>query len=280
MRAGLIRNVNLLANRINAPSIFESVDYHIVRTREEAHNAYALVYKEYLKRNYIDTSEMCMRVSIHNALPETTTFVGTSSDGAVLCTATIIPDSPLGLPMDAIYADELAPLRSQGKKLCEVSMLASNSDIFSGSISMMLNAQKMFFVFSLFKCILDYTKDILKRDYICITVNPKHGMTYDFLLFKNIGEQKTYKSVKEAPAIAKILDLHTAKAECIKNNKVGLYKMFYAGKTDPKHFEGKFMFEEEDLDYFFKQQTTIFNTASAQDMQYLKTRYPRCTLLT
>ena len=87
----------------------DSIEYRVARTSKEIEKAYYLVYKEYLKRGYVNESKSEIRASIYNILPQTTTFVSAVGE-EVLATATAIPDSPLGLPMDDLYYDKLAPL--------------------------------------------------------------------------------------------------------------------------------------------------------------------------
>lgn len=268
-----LTNLDTLASKLDLKSILKDIDYRIAKNRDELEQAYSLVYKEYLKRNYTAENESKLRLSIHNTDPNTTTFISTAKD-AVLATATIIPDSGLGLPMDKIYKKELDVLRKNNKKICEISMLASDTDLFKDGMSMMLNAKKMFFVFYLFKIILDYAKNNLKLDQICITINPKHKLTYDFLLFKDLGKIKTYQQANNAPAIAKYVDLNSIEDECIRTNRTGLYKMFFVKKTEPQKLLKKFKFSLDDLQYFFIKKTEILKTATPQELEYIKNCYP------
>lgn len=216
-----------------------------------------------------------MRLSTFNLLPETTTFVGILGK-QVISTATVIIDSPLGLPMDELYRDELKPFRDAGKKICEISMLASDTDLFTNGISVMLNAKKMFFVFFLFKLIFDYTKEVLNLDYLCITINPKHQLTYDFLFFKDLGGLKTCSYVNQAPAVAKYLDVQAIESECNAKDHTGLFKMFFSGKTNPDKFKGKFALSADDIRYFFSERTGILRKATPEQLAYLNTCYPNC----
>ncbi|HTY44629.1 MAG TPA: hypothetical protein VMD52_01390 [Patescibacteria group bacterium] len=256
----------------NLLDFINAIEYRIARSREELEKAYALVYREYLKRGYVKENPSGMRISIHNAGPQTTTFVAISGS-EVVATATIIPDSPLGLPMDAIYHEELNQFRAKKLKLCEVSMLASDTELFQQGVSMMLNSRKLFFVFFLFKLMFDYAKDALKLDLICITINPKHKLTYDFLMFKDLGGLRTYGSVNGAPAIAEYLEIATAEDDCRRSAKPGIAKMFFAAKTDPEKFSGKYALTRADLEYFFQERTNILTTASKDHLDYLKSCY-------
>jgi hypothetical protein len=255
-------------------TFIESVEYRVARNREELEAAYALVYKEYLKRGYIKPDGKPLKLSIFNALPQTTTFIALM-DNQLVATATVVPDSHLGLPMDKIYHEELCLLRQRSGKICEVSMLASDTEFFQNGVSMMLNAKKLFFIFNLFKIIFDYARELAKLDYFCITINPKHNLTYEYILFKDLGGGlKEYDTVNNAPALAKYLDLRSAKEECQKLNKPGLYQMFFVRRTHPENFACKAILSPADLKYFFVDKTDIFKQAASLQMAYLESCYP------
>ncbi|MEW5895759.1 MAG: hypothetical protein AB1650_08415 [Candidatus Omnitrophota bacterium] len=264
----------MVDNGIAIKSLFEGIEYRVARSREELEKAYRLVYQEYRKQGYLDENTSKLQASVYNALPQTTTFVALVDD-VVTATATIIPDSPLELPMDDLYHAELNELRGEGKKLCEVSMLASSSELFGEGVSLMLNAKKMFLIFFLFKYIFDYVRIELGVDYICIAVNPKHANTYDSLFFKNLGGgMKYYSKVNGAPAIAKCLNVQTVDEQCISRGRQSLYKMFLTGPADRDKFSRKVELKPEDLKYFFVEKIKVFRDATPQQLSYLKSCYP------
>lgn len=268
-----MNQIDLPAEQTDFHRILDSIEYRVARSIQELEKAYLLVYKEYLKRGYVKETKSPLKLSIYNALPQTATFIAIA-ENEIFFTATLIPDSPLGLPMDEIYRPELTQLRQQNKKVCEISMLASDTELFANGVSVMLNSKKMFLIFELFKIIFDYAIEVLKLDCICVTINPKHKLTYDFLLFKDLGELKIYSTANGAPAIAKYLDLNTAEEECKKNNKEGLYRMFIQRKTPAEKFSQKAAFTLSDLKYFFLDKTDIFKTASSSQIDYIKRCYP------
>ena len=263
-----------MIDNVTMKSLFEGIEYRVARSREELEKAYRLVYQEYRKQGYLDENTANLQASVYNALPQTTTFVALIDD-VVTATATIIPDSPLGLPMDDLYQAELDDLRAQGKQLCEVSMLASSSELFGEGISLMLNAKKMFLIFFLFKYIFDYVRIKMDMDYICIAVNPKHANTYDSLFFRNLGGgTKYYSKVNGAPAIAKYLNIQTVDQQCITNGRQSLYKMFLTEPANLDKFRDKVQLGPEDLRYFFVEKMKIFKDASPEQLSYLKSCYP------
>jgi hypothetical protein len=101
----------------------DSLLFSLAQTTDELFQAYSLVYRNYLRAEYIDPHASEMRYSSHNALPQTVTLVA-KLRSSVVTTASIVFDSPLGLPMDSIYHDELEQLRRERARLCEVTMLA------------------------------------------------------------------------------------------------------------------------------------------------------------
>ena len=268
-----LKDSEILSDQLFLQSFLEVVEYRVARSREELEQAYSLVYKEYLKRGYVKESSAKLKISLFNALPQTATFVA-AIDEQVIATASVIPDSPLGLPMDRIYHEELCLLRQRKIKLCEVSMLTSDTEFFQNGTSMMLNTKKLFFIFNLFKIIFDYTRFVLRFDCISIVINPKHNLTYNYLLFQELGGLKRYEALNGAPALAKYLDLHTVKGECQRRNKEGIYQMFFVKETPPESFSGRFVLSPLDLKYFFVEKTHIFPAAAPIQLAYIKNCYP------
>ena len=259
--------------RIHLHNFLNKISFTVTRTKKELEDAAALVHREYAKKGYIKKSDSRLRLAIYNAHPNTTTFIAEAGN-EVIATTTVIPDSPLGLPMDEVYRDELNQMRKGNKKLCEISMLASDTELFSDGISMMLNSKKLFLVFSLFKHIFDYTREYIKPDYICLTINPRHKLTYDFLRCKDLGGVKSYRGVNEAPAVAKYVDLNSIEKEYKTEDMKGLYKMFFQRKTELAKFVDKYTYSFQDLKYFFVEKTDILKSACSSQIEYLAKCYP------
>lgn len=131
--------------------------------------------------------------------PSAVTF-GLFEKDTIYGTISVVVDSAAGLPMDSIYADELAPWRSEGKKLAEVVQFAVDNDIFTAVSG---KKPSPFEAAPLFRAVLTYA---LKThiDYLCISINPKHDRFYGLLGFKQFGKLKHYDSV-DAPAIPRAL---------------------------------------------------------------------------
>lgn len=266
-------NQQVASEADNLKDFLRSMEYRVARNRDELEQAYGLVYRQYLKRGYTKVELSGLRLSFYNALPQTTTFIAISGKD-VVATATLIADSPLLLPMDKIYHNELDVFRSSNIKLCEISMLSSDTELFSKGISLMLNSKKLFFIFSLFKVIYDYVKYTLKLNYICISVNPKHKLTYDFLLFKTLGKEKVYSNANNAPAVGMYVDAGSVEEECKVIQRRGVYDMFFLKTTSPDKFQNKHEFSESDFMYFFKDKTDLIKRLTDEELNYLKSCHP------
>jgi hypothetical protein len=186
-------------------------------------------------------------------------------------THTLFQDTDLGLPMDAIYNEELDLLRSQGRKIAEVGGLATNADFrrYRHQIPMLGN-----------KIIFQYATRHIGIDDFVIAINPKHEMFYKYiLLFEKIGDLRNYKNVKSAPAVAYRLDLHRAEQRLKEiydgmPAKVNLYKFFVVDESDnielPESDQTHCVWNKEKVDYFFKKMTSIWKNTDQATKNYLR----------
>ena len=246
--------------------------YRVARTREELEGFFSLAYKEYRRKGYIPKGYRSnLRISIFNALSTSTTFVAMQNK-KVVAGVTLVPDSPLGVPMDKIYKEELDKLRKQGCRIAEVSQLAIDTSMFGQGFFSMFNFNKLIFIFRLFKIVLDYALGVDKLSDFCIAVNPKQQYLYKFLYFEQIGTLKYYGSVNRAPALAFRLNL--TKAEEKAKNRIGLYKIFFGSKTEQKLMAKKIQLRSADLEYFFLKKSDIFEKATPRQLEIIKKSYP------
>lgn len=81
-----------------------------VAAEEDLPRCWHLVYQEYLASGYEKPGSSGYRYGIHDAIPGAVTFL-IEADGEPIGTIAVYPDSPLGLPADHIYREELDGLR-------------------------------------------------------------------------------------------------------------------------------------------------------------------------
>ncbi len=179
----------------------------------------SLVTRVYSKEGYIDPeTETASSITTFLGKPHTVTFearLGTQ----LLGTISIAADSTEGLPMDCIYEDELSPYREQQSKIGEVCQFIVDKDLIREMLG-------------------DSTADISETDisvallgsaihhgiahafdHFVFTINPKHRVLYESLGCLQIGDERSYPSVNEAPALAYALDI-PALREAAQSGKV------------------------------------------------------------
>jgi len=198
------------------------IKFKIANSFDELCGAFSLVHDEYVRHGYMEKHATGMRIIKHNTLPDATTVVGKVNSNVVL-TMSLFPDSEYGLPMDTQYKEEINKLRSQKRCVAEVGSFAAHPGIRKHDPNIPMHG---------YKIIHYYATKHLGLDDIVAAINPKHRLFYEWiLLFEQIGGEKDYGCVNNAPAIVMRLDLGTMKSR---------YQQFYAGA--PK---------ERDLHNFF-----------------------------
>ena len=195
----------------------------VANTTEDRLNAWALAYRVYREKEYAQPNAQGLWYSLFDALPGTVTVLverrvvegggwklegqgsnwtdqsvapstlnpppSTSLIGAV----TVVPDSPLGLPADAVFAEEMQHLRQSGTRLAEaVSLVQAGLSERSG----ILVAAKL----CEFTCLV--AQRLLGATDLVITVNPRHEDYYRrVMLFERRGAEVPCDKVSGAPAV-------------------------------------------------------------------------------
>lgn len=177
----------------------DGIDVGLVVSSAERDACFRLVHAQYVDRGYAECDPSGRRVLLHQALAATRMFRVTAA-ARVIATVTLIPDSVLGLPMDALYGAELRPLRAEGRRLAEVSSLAAAPG--TGPVT----------VAHLMSRLVLYAEHLGRVDDLCVTVHPRHTRFYERLGFSRLGSVKEYAAVNGAPAVALRLDLRLALA--------------------------------------------------------------------
>jgi hypothetical protein len=175
-----------------------AIDVALAVTRDELDAASRLVHGCYLRRGYVKPSADGRHINAYLAMPSTAVFVARAG-GAVVATVSLITDSALRLPCDALWGADLAAFRATGRRLAEVSALAVSEAWRGPGLAMMR---------SLVRVIGVYGRDIARLDVLCIAVHPRHAPFYEGLLrFRRFGALTACDAVNGAPAVGLQLDL-------------------------------------------------------------------------
>lgn len=175
----------------------DEIQYKIANCREERKAAFRLVYNSYLEAGLGEPNRHRMRVTPYHLLPSTEVFVAVHQ-GETVFTVSLITDGQLGLPMENVYGPEVRQRREQGLRVGEVSCLADRRNQY----------RKCFPVFlRLCRLTAQYAWN-QGLDQLLVAVHPRHARFYRrFMEFEPIGEERSYPSVRNRPAIALCLDL-------------------------------------------------------------------------
>ena len=167
----------------------------IARCQMGLSQAFSLVYHNYLEAGLVEPNPAQARVLPQHALSSTEVFVAKIRN-EVFGTATLVRDSALGLPMESIYAREIADRRDQHVHLAEVSCLADRRSTTSRRSLIDL----MVFTIQCAK--------LRGVDNMLIAVHPRHVKFYiNYLGFHVFAGLRTYDAVRGNPAVGLCLDL-------------------------------------------------------------------------
>ena len=182
---------------VRVPGISREIVVKIASQPDEWEQAFRLVGANYQERGYEATTDKPYRFTPYHTLPDTTIFVA-KHEGVVVATFSLVADNTLlGLPMEAIYASEIADLRRQGRRMAEVTSLAASD----------LGPREFLQVFTTLIKVLQQYHVSRGGDSWVITVNPRHRSFYCKVLgFRPLGACKAYSAVGDAPAEAYLLD--------------------------------------------------------------------------
>jgi hypothetical protein len=201
------------ATAIRVPDLDRPIEVKIASARDEFEQAFQLLAARYEARGYEVPSTKLFRFTSYHVLPETTTFVAKERD-RVVATLSLVPDTRLlGLPMEAIYGEEIAALRRAGHRLREVTSLADQD----------LSPREFLPVFMALIRLMVHSHARHGCDTWVLTVNPRHSRFYRKALgAEPLGPRRSYPSVQAHPAEAFRID-----RELFRSNAPGRYQEFF-----------------------------------------------------
>jgi hypothetical protein len=234
--------------------------------------AWALVYGVYLAKGYAPTDPQHLWYGLHDALPETATFLA-ERDGQAVAALTVVPDSPLALPADVSFSQEVSALRRPGRRLCELVNLAAVDSEFHRGVETLLNLFKLAYLTALR---LDGATDLVIR------VSPQHQPFFQrLLLFHPAGPERPAGGPGMSPGVLLQLDIETASRRYREKYGVkpdGLYSFFVDPATEPRVVEWlnrtRQPMPAEALRHAFVTARPLIAAASQEQRLYLASRYP------
>ena len=160
--------------------------------------AFRLAYRVYRDCGYAVETQAGRIVSKFDAQPSTLILLVQDSGGRDAATVSLVFDSPAVLPSDEVHGAELAYLRTQGRRLGEVTRLAIDP-AYAGAKALLVQ---------LFNFISVYGRHEEGSTDCVIEVNPRHVNYYRrLLMFEPAGPERACPRVNGARATLLRLDL-------------------------------------------------------------------------
>lgn len=158
--------------------------------------ALRLVHQAYVEKGLIQPNPYELRVTPYHLLPTTHVFLARQR-AEVMGTLSLVGDNELGLPMEHVFSEEVAARRAQAT-VAEVSCLADRGQGKSSMLAVIVQ-------------LMSHMAQFARRhgvDELLIAVHPHHVGFYErFIGFEVIGDERSYSSVCDHPAVAMALDL-------------------------------------------------------------------------
>ena len=178
----------------------EGLHYGPARDLREVLQAWRLVYRSYLRTGLIHPNPQRIHTLLEAVGPHSAVLLRRIGP-VVASTLTAYLDGPAGLPLDHVYAPELAVLRADGRRLSEVGLFADRREELARSLNGVLELMRHAFYYTL----------RAGADDVLIGVHPRHAPFYRRLIgFEMAGEQRTCPSVLDHAVVLLRLDLRAA----------------------------------------------------------------------
>jgi len=189
------------------------VQVQFAADRDDWAQAFRLVAKAYQTRGYDRAADGEFHFTRFHALPDTVVLVA-KEHARVIATMSVVRDNNLlGLPLEAVYAEEVQPLRGAGRRLCEV-----------GSLGDMGLGPREFT--SVFVALIRLAWQFHCRhggDTGVISVHPRHSYFYSHVLgFAPLGGRKELPPASGFPVEAFVVDTPVLQA-----NAPEMYRLIF-----------------------------------------------------
>lgn len=162
----------------------------VARQLHQIEKAWELVYHTYADQGLIHANDHQVH-TVHEAIHPSTAVVVQEDNDRVISTLTIMQDRRHGLPLDCVYPAEMNRLRSTGRRLVEIGLLAETASKQGSSARGIIEMMRHVFWFAWHH-----------KAFILAGVHPKHAGFYcRFFGFEPIGEPSTHPTVNHWPVV-------------------------------------------------------------------------------
>lgn len=245
------------------------VNIHIANRFDRRQKAYRLLYDLYSKMGIIRNKNGGLWLSIHDALPDTITFVAEDDQGGIEGALTEVFDSAIGLPADDLYKKEIDRLRNRGEKVSEIVSLGISTE---GKASVKVLA-------SLFYCAFLHAWQKENTTAVVITVHSDYEDFYHRRVgFEILGPVRNYAKVNGEPTVLLYVSLDELD-RLRRQKRVFPFYLLPHSIQEELHFTQSFKsmnfpMSDEEFFLFFIEKTDIWKKASPVQRNFIKGVYP------
>jgi len=247
-----------------------NLESRLAVTREDLLGAYDLVYREYEPRGYCAPQTEKLHYTYYSLLPFSRTFI-LEHDHKLVGTISLVEDSPLGLPMERTFPEQIERYRRNGRKLAEFSLLALDHQVFGTKSFSLTDLGKLAATFRLFKICFDYARFVAGITDLVISMHPRHRELYYYLNFESIGRVRSYEGAQGKPALPMHLDI--SKSVAMIPPQTALRKYFIDQRVPEEVLRKHWNWEDASVSEFLDK-INLWEDLAPQKQAILKTLYP------
>ncbi|MFL5245597.1 MAG: N-acyl amino acid synthase FeeM domain-containing protein [Gemmataceae bacterium] len=248
--------VERVLHSVPVVGIGRNVQAKIAQQRGDLEQAFALVASNYRARGYEPSQSHNLRFTPFHALPDTAVFVAKQDRQVVATLSLVVDNSLIGLPMECIYADEIARLRAEGRRLVEVTSLADCDLSLREFLPVFITLMQLLTQYSIQK----------GANTLVISINPRHRTFYKKVMgFVPFGAWRAYPAVQNHPAEGYFLDV-----ALLKSNAPAMYEKV-VGQALPPHVLTAYPMPHHLIDSFASRSSLTNSKEVLEMLQQIKT---------
>ena len=242
---------------------------HVANRLIRRQKAYELIHDLYSQMGIVQEKDPGLWLSIYDALPDSTTFLAEDDQGCCTGTLTVVFDSPIGLPADELYQEEIGVIRNSGAQICEFVSL--------GIRSKAKNPLKI--LASLFYCAFLHAWSTNNSMELIITVHSRVEKFYRRkIFFDKIGPERNYAKVNGEPTV--LLKLSLSEGNRLRRTR-RIFPFNIITCSDQRDLELTKQIEnqvqpmtDEEFFTFFIEKTDTWEKTLPQHKEFIKSIYP------
>ncbi len=192
-------------DRLHLPTSHDFPDVQIATVRSDLSDAFELIYRQYRGKGYISPNKGRIVYEPVFGLPVSRTLVGTTCDGEILGTMTVVGDNPKGLRVETTYPHEVRRLRETGRSIAEATCLAVRSE---NPLEPKNSVPSQAVFFALTRFTIHYA--LWRRyDDLLLAIHPRHEPFYRrYFRTDLLGPCRPYDFANGNPAVCCRIDLN------------------------------------------------------------------------